>query len=227
MEAIIEEITKEVSIPITVGTIIKDLAKRDDYAVRQVNRLDMILEHKPFLRAEKKDDLTIGYDELIHAFSKGRFSITGFSKIIENGYEHDLEKLKRAVKDTVDKIKLAEERAELLKVSAQKSELEVEKAQIALEKEEALRDKAIMERDKLKIMDEKESLIQKRKSKIRSQIAREEEERAREQARERTRVEDERIESERKMVREHRMKILMKKKSSQQQRFRLLKMQIN
>lgn len=223
MEAIIDDIAKEVSIFIPVGTIIKDLSKHDDYEIRKVERTRLLLEHKPFLRAEKKDDLTVGYDELVHAFSKGRFFITGFSSVIENGYKHDLDKLKRAVKDTVDKIKLEEEKAELAKVSAQKSELEIAKAQVELEKAEALKEKALIERDKLKIMDEKESLVQKRKSKIRAKETRQKEE---EELRLK-RIDDERIESEKKMIREHKIKLLLKKKSSQQQRFRLLKKQIN
>jgi hypothetical protein len=234
MEAIIEEIAKEVSVYIAVGTLIKDISKHDDYEVKKVERAIVILEHKPFLRAEKKDDLSIGYDELVHAFSKGRFYINGFSKIVENGYEHDLNKLKRAVKDTVEKIRSEEERADFVKVSAQKSELELAKAQVEQEKEEALKEKALIERDKLKVMDEKESLVQKRKSKFRSKLTRQEEEVAREEFKKqeearlkKEREENERVESERKMVRDHKIKILMKKKSSQQQRFRLLKKQIN
>lgn len=216
MEAVIEEIAREVSIPISVGTIIRDLAKNDDYEVKVVSRADIILEHKPFLRGEKKDDLTVGYDELVHAFSKGRFFITGFSTTIENGYKHDLEKLKRAVKDTVDKIKLADEKAELAKVSAQKSELEREKEIANKAIEDALKEKALLERDKLKVMDEKESLVQKRRSKLRSKLTRQEEERARE--------EQKRLDEE---ERRRKIRILNLKKSSQQQRFRLLKKQIN
>ena len=220
MEAIIEDIAKEVSIFISVGTIIKDIQKHDDYEIRKTERTGLLLEHKPFLRGEKKDDLTVGYDELIHAFSKGRFFIAGFSSIIENGYKHDLEKLKRAVKDTVDKIKLEEESAELVKVSAQKSALELERAEI-------LKEKAIIEREKLQVMDEKESLVQKRKSKLRSKETREEFMKQEEARLKAEREENERIESEKKMIRDHKIKILLKKKASQQQRFRLLKKKIN
>lgn len=234
MEAIIEDIAKEVSIFLSVGTIIKDLQKHDDYEVRKVERTGLLLEHKPFLRAEKKDDLTVGYDELVHAFSKGRFFIAGFSSVIENGYKHDLEKLKRAVKDTVDKIKLEEEKTALAKISAQKSEIELEKQQITLEKEEALREKALIEQDKIKVMDEKESLVQKRKSKFRSKQTRKEEEVSREEFRKQEearlkneREEAERVASELKMVRDQKIKILTKKMVSQQQRFRLIKKQIN
>src|SRR5258708_7608065 len=106
MEAIIDDIAKEVAVYFPLGTVVKDLVKNDLYEIKEANKSGLLLEHKPHFRGEQKNDLPIGYDELVMAFSNGRFFISGFSSVIDGGNKHDLEKLKRAVKDTRDKLEL-------------------------------------------------------------------------------------------------------------------------
>ena len=106
METSIKEITEEVAIYFEVGKVVKDLLKNDTYEIKQINKEGLLLEHKPSFRAEPKNDLLIEYDELALAFSKNRFHIDGFSILTEGGSKPDIERLKRAIKDTRDKIEI-------------------------------------------------------------------------------------------------------------------------
>lgn len=127
MEAIINEITKEVSVYFEIGSIVVDLLKNDAYEIREANKGGLLLEHKPAFRGEQKKDLPIGYDELAMSFSKDRFFISGFSSIVEGGNKHDLEKLKRAIKDTRDKIELEERFNEAKKLTEEKELLSLKR----------------------------------------------------------------------------------------------------
>jgi hypothetical protein len=109
METIVDSIAREVSVYFELGTIIEDLAKRDTYEIKAADKDGLLLEHKPHFKGEQKNNLPIGYDELALAFSKGRFFIAGFSSIIEGGNKHNIEKLKRAIKDTRDRIEMEEQ----------------------------------------------------------------------------------------------------------------------
>jgi len=204
MDAIIEDITKDVSVYFLLGTVARDTVKHDDYEISEVKKDGLVFSHKPFFRAEKKNDLPIGYDELVHAFSKGKFFIHGFSEIIEGGYKHDFEKLKRAIKDTRYRIEKEEQRVLAEKLSSDKTELQLAKEAAEKATAEALAAKKLAE-------ETTESLLQKRKTKNRVKAAAIEEEAIRK-----------RIALEEKEALDNRIKISTSKGKAQLQRLRLI-----
>lgn len=229
MDSVIDDIAKEVSVYFSVGTVARDLAKHDDYEIKDINKSGLVFEHKPNIRSEKKNDLPIGYDELDREFSKGRFAIQGFSTTIENGYKHDLEKLKRAIKDTRGRIESEERRIMSENLILDKATLEKEKLLAEQAKADAIKAQQLAEQETAKAKELAESLIEKRKSANRIKtIAEEERLRQEEEARvkaerlESERIEAERIANEAKVAHDYKIKNLIKKKNMQQQRLRLI-----
>lgn len=197
MEAFIDEITKEVSIYFSLGIVFRDLVKHDDYEIKDISKDTITLLHKPLFRSAQKNDLVVAYDELVEVFSKGRFFIQGFSTTIEGGYKHDLDKLKRAVKDTRDRIELEEIRIVAEKLSLNKSELEKAKT-------EAITARELAEQEKIKAQQTIESVLEKRKTANRVKL----------------------IAEEAAAAHSRKIKILTMKKSAMQQRIRIYKMEI-
>ena len=210
MDAIIDEITKEVSVYFRLGTVVKDVVKNDLYEIKEYSKAGLLLEHKPHFRGEQKNDLPIGYDELVMAFSKGRFFISGFSTVAEGGDKHDLEKLKRAVKDTREKLELEERTIEVKRLADAQHRLSLKRKtkrvvhQTRTEQERQEREEA--------------ERIKKEKEALEARLAKEEKERN-------DKLEQEEEDRLAKIEKDRKIKILTKKRSSMQMRFRLLKKQ--
>jgi hypothetical protein len=210
MEAIIEEIAKEVSIYFILGTVVKDLVKNDLYEIKSFDKKGILLEHKPHFRGEQKNDLPIGYDELVMAFSKDRFFISGFSTVVEGGNKHDLEKLKRAIKDTREKIELEERTIEAKRLADAQARLSLKRRT-----KRAVRNTRV----ELEFREKEEAeRLRKEKEELDARLAQEENERLAKIAKE----EEERLA---KIAKEKKIKILNKKRASMQMRFRLFKKQ--
>lgn len=206
MQAIVDDISREVSIYFSEGTVFRDLVKNDIYELKSVDKEGVLLEHKPHFRAEQKNDLHIGYDELAFAYASNRFFISGFSSITSEGNKHDIEKLKRAIKDTRHQLELVEKENE-------KRKLEEDKMRFVLKR----KTKRAVRQTRLEqeYLDRQEAeRLREEKKQLEARLAKEEEERQAQLAKE---------ESDRQaeIARQHKIKLLNKKKSSMQIRLRL------
>lgn len=222
METILDEISREVAVCFRKGMMADDIKKHDRYEIKDVRKDGLLLEHKPALRGEKKDDLFVGYDELIRITPSNRLLIDGFYTVNDSGAVNNLEKIKRAIKDTIDSLEIEEKRIETSKLAQEKSELQKLK-------DEALQAKERAEQAKERAEDERMTILMKRKSKRVAKLTRLNEEQERERIRlekeaeaEAQRKEQERIAEENKKRHQRNVVLAGAKSKAMQQRLRLI-----
>lgn len=199
------------------GKPVKDLAKKDDYIIKQLSLAGVLLAHQSFFEHEQKKDLFITYPELHKAFIAKRFFIEGFSEYVEReGVEvlvQNFDALKRAILDTAKQIELNE-----------KNEVLKQKEEAIRMKQEELKQKAeladVLTAENETLLKEKQNLEQKiesnnfkrRAKKVAKSVRNEEE----------TRMAQEREQEEARLAEAKRKKRLLSESLEQQQRFRFM-----
>ena len=143
---------------LSIGKPVCDSKYHDDYVIKSFSKTGLVLDHKPFLRGEKKDDLPVSYDEFIKSFISGRFTVEGFEST-------QLDLFKRAIRDVLRDLDIAEKVtvSELLRKEAEDTKREIEETKKQTELTQHKLEEIRLENERVR--DANDSLKYKKKSK--------------------------------------------------------------